>query len=68
MSAPQKGTPEHDLWVAAIDVAVTAPLRKGEYVHAALVPWSLINDLRSSLDALGIDWRKVKRNIGERSR
>lgn len=58
MGRPVKGTPEWDLWVAAIDVAVYPPAdpkRGTVYVSAAR-----IEELRRALDACGIDWRAVK--------
>ncbi len=60
MTAPSKGTPEYDLWVAAIEVATYAPLRPGTHVSGAKVAWPRLEALRAALDALGIDWRKAK--------
>lgn len=56
------GTPdvEVQLIAAAIEVAAGAPLRRGTYSCAALVPWPDITRLRETLDAAGIDWRAVK--------
>jgi hypothetical protein len=60
MSRPEKDSPEWDLWVAAIDVAVAPPVKKGTYSYAANVPWHLVERLRDALDAVGIDWLDVK--------
>lgn len=56
---PDKDTPEYDLWIAAIEVAIAPPLTHG-IQYAAKVPWSLIEDLREKLDAVGIDWKTAK--------
>lgn len=57
---PDKGTPEYDLWIAAIDVATAPPVKKGTTSFAASVPWTRIEALRDALEAVGIDWRKAK--------
>lgn len=58
---PEKGTPEYDLWTTAITIAAYAPLHQNPHVFGARVPWSQIDKLRDTLDALGVDWRKVKK-------
>lgn len=61
MSRPQKGTPEYALWVAAIEVAIAAPLRYDpRTTSAAKIRWTAINELRAALDVLDIDWRDAK--------
>jgi hypothetical protein len=65
---PAKGTPEHDLWVAAIEVAAAAPAKQGQTVAKAAVPWHMIHQLRATLEALGIDWRKVRETSQETDR
>jgi len=60
MAVPKKGSPEYDLWVAAIEVATYAPYRAAKYVHGATIAWTRVEALRAALDALGIDWRKAK--------
>jgi hypothetical protein len=62
VTRPEKGTPEWDLWLAAIDIAAAAPLRQTPNTHAAQIPWWVIHELRSALTKLGIDWEKVKRD------
>jgi hypothetical protein len=58
MTRPDKGTPEYDLWVAAIDVATYPPLKaKGATLQ---VSERRIEALRDALDRLGIDWREVR--------
>ena len=57
MTRPVKGTPEWALWIAAIEVATGAPLKRGTSVASAQVLWSRIEALREALDDLGIDWR-----------
>ncbi len=59
-------TPEYDLVIAAIEVAMRPPLQPHPHVVDAKVPWKLITDLRERLDALGIDWRKAKQIDEER--
>lgn len=61
MPKPLKGTPEYELWLAAIDIAAAAPLKRGTYVHAASIPWKLVNRLRDVLEELDIDWVSVCR-------
>jgi hypothetical protein len=56
---PAKGTPEYRLWVAALDVAVWAPLEQGIAARAQ-VPWRLIHELREIFEELNIDWRATK--------
>lgn len=54
---PTSGTPEYDLWVAALEIAHAVPLtRNASTTFAAKVPWSRIDKLRAALDAVGIDW------------
>jgi len=60
MSRPAKGTPEWDLWIAAIEIAMVAPW-KGQ-TYAARIPWDMIDTLREKLEAVGIDWRTAKRD------
>ena len=57
---PAEGDPDWPLWVAAIDIAMNAPLRHGPTTSHALVYWPHIEQLRKALDALGIDWRPRK--------
>jgi hypothetical protein len=57
---PVKGTPEYDLWVAAINVAVYPSLKHQDHVWNAQVAWNLVEKLRAALDAVGIDWKGVK--------
>ena len=59
MTQPRSGTPEYRLWLAAIDVAASPPLKQGKYAGNAGVYWPLIHELREALDELGVDWRKV---------
>lgn len=61
MTRPSKGTPEYDLWVAAIEIAIYPPLRHDDRTTwAAKVPWNRIEELRAALDKVGIDWRATK--------
>ena len=56
-SIPAAG-PEHDVWVAAIDIAVTAPTRLRN--TTTLIPSEQIETLRDRLDACGVEWAKGK--------
>ena len=56
---PAKGTSEHELFLAAIEVAASAPLNRGSAVSHARVYWPRVQALRNALDGLGIDWRMV---------
>lgn len=58
---PEKGTPEWDLWIAAIEVAVDPPWKRGATVSNAGVWWPKIEALRDALEACDIDWQTVKR-------
>lgn len=61
---PDKGTPEWDLWVAAIEVATFPPLvAKGA---TSQISERRITALREALDAVGIDWRTAKATDDER--
>jgi hypothetical protein len=53
---PAKGTPEWDLWVAAIEVAMDAPERHSATTTHALIYWPKVEQLRAALEAVGIDW------------
>lgn len=58
---PEKGSPEWDLWVAAIEVAIAPPLSHTKTTTpTAKVRWTAITELRAALDALGVDWRTAK--------
>lgn len=59
VTKPEKGTPEYDLWVAAIEVATYPPLTGAGFTTQ--VPRSRIDALRTALDGVGIDWEKAKR-------
>lgn len=65
---PAKGTPEWDLWIAAIEVAMAAPERRGQYSSSALIYWPKIEALRAALDVLGIDWHAAKREADAHDR
>lgn len=56
---PEKDTPEYELWLCSIDVAHAAPLKKGQNVRSASIPWRTIEALRSALDALDIPWKET---------
>lgn len=43
----------------ALEVAAAAPLRQN--AASAQIPWSVIWDLRTALEAIGVDWREFKR-------
>jgi hypothetical protein len=65
VTLPAKGTPEYDLWSAAIDVALAPPLRNRhpDTVYSAQVPWTDIERLREALEAADIDWKAAKHEI-----
>jgi hypothetical protein len=65
VARPERGSPEWDLWVAAIDVAIAAPMTGGVNVFSAKVPWTRIDALRTALDGVGIDWRKAHASSSE---
>lgn len=55
---PLEGTPEYDLWVTAIDVAISPPVDMRQpttQVHARR-----IRALRDALEAVGIDWKTAR--------
>jgi hypothetical protein len=62
LTKPEKGTPEYELWLCAIEIAVAAPWKKGTYSYSAQIPWNRINKLRLALDGLGIDWQDMKKD------
>lgn len=55
MSGPQVTVPIGVL-STSIRIASSAPAEPHATSHAALIPWSLITELRSELAAGGIDW------------
>lgn len=64
MTRPAEGTPEYALWVAAIEVAMAAPLKRKAHTTSAGIYWPKVTALREALDALGIDWRAAKASEG----
>jgi hypothetical protein len=46
--------------VSAIAVAAYPALKPGGYVFACQVPWERVQDLRSTLEHLGIDWQRFQ--------
>jgi hypothetical protein len=58
MPRPSKGTPEYELWIAAIDVAIDPPLKPQRPTVQLYAP--KLKALRDALEGVGIDWRKVK--------
>lgn len=65
---PREGTPERDLWLAAIAVALEPPLRQGQ-ASAARVSWHLVRQLRDALEGAGVDWEaaKLRQDAGRRA-
>lgn len=57
---PEKGSAEYALWLVSIDIAASAPMRKGATSFSANIPWSLVIRLRAALDDLGIDWASAR--------
>jgi hypothetical protein len=57
---PPPGTPEFGVWVAALDVATSPPLRHAATTGYAQVPWGEIEKLRDALETAGLDWRAVR--------
>lgn len=55
---PAKGTPEYDLWIAAIEVAIDPPV--APKTGTTRVSSKKLNELRGALEAAGIDWRTAK--------
>lgn len=50
-----------DLAMLAIDMLIAAPAKQQQYTYAAKIPWRMIHEGRSVLDAAGLDWRKLRR-------
>lgn len=46
--------------VAALEVAINAPLKQTRHTPSARIRWALVHRLRDAFDDLGIDWREVK--------
>lgn len=60
---PPKGTPEYDVWAAAIEIALAAPAKKGRGSAKAYVPWLFVDELRDALERAGIDWRQYHKQV-----
>jgi hypothetical protein len=45
----------------AVEAAISAPLKRGQYVGEARVDWLVIDALRAECERLGIDWRELTR-------
>jgi hypothetical protein len=41
----------------AIEVAMTAPAKRGKYSGEAKIPWRVIDEIRAECDRQGIEWR-----------
>lgn len=65
MPRPKKGTPEYDLWIAAIEVATYPPLTNSNNQAICQVSVVRMKALRDALDAVGVDWREAKRKDDE---
>lgn len=46
---------------AALDIAAWAPAKRSKHTDSARVPWHMIEELRRTLEAQGIDWKNVQR-------
>jgi len=51
--------------VAALEIAAAAPMRRGENVTHALIPWHMVTDLRAALDEVGMDWESLRATWSE---
>jgi hypothetical protein len=60
VNLPDPGTPEYEVFVAAIEIAAYGPLKPGQHVFAAKVPWTRLMRLRDALTAAGIPWETVR--------
>lgn len=49
-------TPAARVLDVTVRIAEAAPARRGRYVGAAQIRWSLIEELRAALTDLGIEW------------
>jgi hypothetical protein len=54
----EEGTPEYEVFLAAIEVAVDPPINPKRPTCQVYVPY--ITRLRNALEAFGIDWKKIK--------
>lgn len=52
-----------DLAFALLDLVSYPPIRRGQYVSNAGVPWRRIEEIRAMLDREGFDWRGVHAGI-----
>jgi hypothetical protein len=65
MPKPEKDTPEYELWLCAIDVAIAAPWNQATHAFASQIPWEDIHKLRRALEAVDIDWQAAKKSDDE---
>jgi hypothetical protein len=59
VSLPEKGSPEWDLYIAAIEIAMDPPVKMAR--PTTQVSQRKIEALRNALDALDIDWVTAKK-------
>lgn len=45
------------------EIAIMTPDRRNPHSYYAYVPWMLINELRTTLNELGIDWIATQRHM-----
>lgn len=48
-----------------VEVAICPPLKKNQYAYNATIPWDLVERIRSEVEAMGVDWRGVKKTMHE---
>lgn len=53
----------NEIELAAIRIACDAPLKKSQYSPSAYISWRLILDLRSQLEAAGVDWKHIHKLV-----
>jgi hypothetical protein len=46
-------------------VAIEAPLRQGKYSRSATIDWRTVNEIRSALERLDVNWRPAHQQLRE---
>lgn len=43
----------------ALEIAIVTKVKRSKYANHAIVPWRLIEELRTAIGAAGVDWLEL---------
>lgn len=56
-----------ELAVLAAQISTAAPERRNKWSVSATVPWPLVEQIRATMTAAGIDWRELTRKYHDKT-